>query len=147
MVFPSTLDGQVSIQFIHLRIASGLLGWGGVFGLILAAMGVYGIVTMAATERTREMAVRLALGADRKEIILRVARRGTRLALVGLLVGVLIGLPLAHLLKSLFYGVGALDPWALGGGIGVTVLVALIASVVPAHRVTRIDPMTVLREE
>ena len=147
MVYPSTLDGQVSIQFIHLRIASVLLGWGGVFGLILAAIGLFGIVTMAVTERTREMAIRLALGADRREVIGLVAGRGTRLAALGILVGLLIGLPLAHLLKSLFFGVGALDPWALSGGIGVTVLVALVASVVPARRVTRIDPMTVLREE
>jgi predicted permease len=147
LVFPSTLEGQVSIQFIHLRIASDLLGWGGVFGLILAVIGIYGIVTMAVTERTREMAIRLALGADGNEVVRRVAWKGTNLALVGLVVGLLIGLPLAHLLRGLFYGVGALDPWALGGGISVMVLAALVASVVPALRVTRIDPMTVLREE
>jgi hypothetical protein len=147
LVYPSTLDGQVSIQFIHLRIASDLLGWGGAFGLILAAVGLYGIVTMAVTDRTREMAIRLALGADRGEVIRRVSRGGTNLALVGLLVGLLIGLPLAHLLRSVFHGVGPLDPLALGGGIGILALTALVASLVPARRVTRIHPMTVLRED
>jgi len=147
LVYPSTLEGQVSIQFIHLRIASDLLGWGGAFGLILAVIGIYGIVTMAVTERSREMAIRLALGADAREVVRRVAWKGTNLALIGLFLGLLVGLPLAHLLRSLFYGVGALDPLALGGGIGVMVLAALVASVIPARRITRIDPMTVLREE
>ena len=147
LMYPSTLESQVSIQFIHLRIGSDLLGWGGLFGLALAVMGIYGIVSMAATERAREMAIRLALGAERKDVVRRVAKSGTRLALIGLGIGLLVGLPLAHLLRSLFYGVGALDPLALGGGVGLLVLSALLASIIPARRITRMDPMTVLKEE
>ena len=69
------------------------------------------------------------------------------LAVVGLLIGLAVVLPLAHLLRSVLYGVGAVDPLAVGGGIGVLALSALVASVIPARRATRIDPMKILREE
>jgi predicted permease len=144
---PATLESQISLQFIHLRIASAVLGWGGAFGLILAAIGIYGVVSVAVTERTREMAIRVAMGAERLQVIRRVAGGGLMLALVGLVAGLVVVLPLAHLLRSVFYGVGAVDPLALGVGIGVLVLSALVASVVPARRVTRIEPMRILREE
>ena len=144
---PSTLESQISIQFIHLRIVSKVLGWGGAFGLILAAIGIYGVVSVAVTERTREMAIRLAMGAEQLQVIRRVAGGGMGLAVVGLLIGLAVVLPLAHLLRSVLYGVGAVDPWALGGGIGVLALSALVASVIPARRATRIDPMKILREE
>jgi predicted permease len=147
LLYPSTLESQVSVQFIHLRIASDLLGWGGLFGLILAVMGIYGTVSMAATERAREMAIRLALGAERGEVVRRVARGGAKLAVIGLVIGLGVGLPLAHLLRALFYGVGALDPLALGGGIALLALSALMASIIPAQRITRMDPMRVLKEE
>ena len=147
LLYPSTLESQVSVQFIHLRVASDLLGWGGLFGLILAVMGIYGTVSMAVTERAREMAIRLALGAERGEVVRRVARGGAKLAVIGLVIGLGVGLPLAHLLRALFYGVGALDPLALGGGIALLALSAIMASIIPAHRITRMDPMRVLKEE
>ena len=147
LLYPSTLESQVSVQFIHLRVASDLLGWGGLFGLILAVMGIYGTVSMAVTERAREMAIRLALGAERKDVVRQVAKGGTKLAVIGLAIGLGVGLPLAHLLRAIFYGVGALDPLALGGGIALLALSALLASIIPAQRITRMDPMTVLKEE
>ena len=147
LVSPTTLESQVAVQFIHLRIATTVLGWGGAFGLILAAIGIYGIVSVAVTERTREMAIRVALGADRNQVVRRVAGGGLMLSVAGLATGLAIVLPLAHLLRSVLYGVGAIDPLALGGGIGVLVLSALFASVIPAKRVTRMDPMKILREE
>jgi len=144
---PTTLESQVSVQFLHLRIASKVLGWGGAFGLILAAIGIYGVVSVAVTERTREMAIRLAIGAERLQVIRGVAGGGMALAAVGLVIGLAVVLPLAHLLRSVLYGVGAVDLVALGGGIGILALSALVASVVPARRATRIDPMKILREE
>jgi predicted permease len=147
LISPATLESQVSIQFIHLRIASMILGWSGIFGLILAAIGIYGIVSVAVAERTREMAIRMAMGAERLQVVRQVAQGGMSLAGVGLLAGLVVVLPLAHLLRSVLYGVGAVDPLALTFGIGILVLSALVASVVPARRATRIDPMKTLREE
>ncbi len=147
LMSPATLESQVSVQFAHLRIASNVLGWGGMFGLALAAIGIYGVVSVAVTERTREMAIRLAMGAERLQVVRHVARGGVTLALVGLVVGLAVVLPLAHLLRSVLYGVGAVDPLALGGGVALLLLSALVASVVPARRATRIDPMKILREE
>jgi len=147
MVAPSILDDQVSIQFIHLRVASSVLGWGGLFGLFLACIGIYGIVGFAVTQRSREMAIRLALGADRSEVMRSVAFDGLKLAGLGLGVGVAIALPTAMQARSVLYGVSPLDPMAVGGSMGLLVLVSAAASLVPARRVTRIDPMGTLRSE
>ncbi len=144
---PSALDRQVSIQFIHLRIASRLLGWGGLFGLFLAAIGIYGVVAFAVTQRSKEMAIRIALGADRAQVVRSVAFDGLRLAGLGLALGIVIVLPLARLAQGVFYGVSPADPMAVGGGLGVLILVAAVASLVPARRLTRIDPMGRLRTE
>jgi ABC-type antimicrobial peptide transport system permease subunit len=95
---PTTLESQVSIQFIHLRIASQVLGWGGAFGLLLAAIGIYGIVSVAVTECTREMAIRMAMGAERPQVIRRIAGGGLVPSLVGLLAVLAVVLPLTLLL-------------------------------------------------
>ena len=147
LVAPTALDAQVSIQFIHLRIASRLLGWGGLFGLFLAAIGIYGVVSFAVTQRSREMAIRIALGAERAHVVRSVAFDGLRLAALGLAVGIAIVLPLASLARGVLYGVSPSDPLAVGVGVGVLALVAVSASLIPACRVTRLDPMGTLRTE
>ena len=147
VVAPSALDGQVSIQFIHLRIASRVLAWGGLFGLFLAAIGIYGVVSFAVTQRSKEMAIRIALGAERGQVVRSVAFDGLRLAGLGLALGVMIVLPLARLAQGVFYGVSPADPMAVGGGLGVLIIVAAAASLLPARRLTRIDPMGTLRTE
>jgi predicted permease len=144
---PSTYASQLSIQFVHLRVASRLLTWGGAFGLFLAVIGIYGIVSVAVTQRTREMAVRMAIGAERGQVLRVIVREGMTLALLGLALGVLIALPAARAVRSVLAGVSPLDPLAFGAGLGVLLLAALLASVIPARRATRIDPMRTLRQE
>jgi hypothetical protein len=147
IVVPSTLESQVSIQFIHLRLASVLLGWGGLFGLFLAAIGIYGVVAFAVTQRAKEMAIRIALGADRSQVVRSVAFDGLRLAAVGLAIGVAVVVPTAKLARDVFFGVSPNDPLAMAGGIGALLVVAALASLIPATRVTGSDPMGTLRTE
>ncbi len=144
---PSTYASQLSIQFVHLRVASRVLTWGGAFGLFLAVIGIYGIVSVAVTERTREMAVRMAIGAERGQVLRAIVRDGMKLALLGLALGVLIALPAARAVRSVLAGVSPLDPLAFAAGLGLLLLAALLASALPARRATRIDPMRTLRQE
>lgn len=146
LVAPSTYDAQLSLQFVHLRIASRVLTWGGGFGLFLAVIGIYGIVSFAVTQRTREMAVRMAMGAERRQVVGAVVRDGLKLALIGLLAGLLVALPAAWLLRSVLAGVSPLDPVSFGGGLVLLMAAALAASLVPARRATRIEPMSILRD-
>lgn len=147
VVTPSILAEQVSIQFIHLRIASAVLGWGGLFGLFLAALGLYGLVAFTVNQRSREMALRLALGADRTSVVRALALEGVKLGLLGTTIGFLIVLPIARLLPGVLYGVGALDPLALGGTSALLVGVTLVATLVPARQILGVNPMSTLRSE
>ncbi len=147
LIPPSTLDSQIAIQFLPLRVASQVLGWGGLFGLVLALVGIYGIVAFTVTQRTREMAIRVALGAARHQVLGRVVRDAFRLATVGLVLGLVAAAAVAPLLKSLMFGVSPIDPLSFGGTVMLLLVAALVASVVPARRALRIDPIQVLREE
>jgi predicted permease len=144
---PTTLERQLSYQFIHLRIASRVLRWAGAFGLLLAVIGIYGIVSFAVTQRTREMAIRMAIGAERRQLLDVVVRDGMRPALLGLALGTVFAFFGARLMTGVLVGVGPLDPLAFAGGASVLVVAALAASIVPARRALAIDPMQTLQEE
>jgi predicted permease len=144
---PTTLDRQLSYQFIHLRIASRVLRWGGAFGLFLAVIGIYGIVSFAVTQRTKEMAIRMAIGAEGHQLLGSVVREGMRPALIGLALGMVFAFLLARLMTSVLVGVSPMDPLAFAGGTSVLLLAALAASIVPARRALGIDPMQTLQEE
>ncbi len=147
LVQPTTLVEQQSIQVLHLRIASTMLRWGGAFGLLLALSGIYGVVAYAVTRRSREMAIRIAIGANGSRVVKDVAWEGVRLGLGGLMLGLVVVLPLIHLASGVLYGVSPLDPLAVGGGSALVFLTALVASVVPATRIVNVAPMCTLREE
>ena len=147
VVPPSTLADMVDIQFLPVRLASKILGWGGLFGLVLAVIGIYGVVAFAVTQRTREIAIRVAIGARRGQVLRRVARQGMTLAACGLVAGLAVILPLARLMRSQLFEMSPADPIAVGGGAGILLVAALAASFVPASRAIRIDPMRALREE
>jgi ABC-type antimicrobial peptide transport system permease subunit len=115
--------------------------------LLLAAIGIYGIVSYAVSQRGHEMAVRRALGAVPRQVVTLVVRDGLFLAGFGLAGGILITLPIAALLASEFSELSALDPVAVGGSVAVLLAVALVATLIPARRAMRIDPMNALREE
>lgn len=144
---PTTLETQFSFQFVHLRIASRVLRWGGGFGLFLAVIGIYGIVSFAVGQRTREVAIRMAMGAEDRQVLGGVMIQGMRPALIGLAVGALLAAAGARLLTSVLVGVGTVDPVAFGGALIILLSAALVASLIPALRALRIDPMRTLREE
>jgi predicted permease len=143
----STLAAQLDANFFTYRALARALGWAGLFGLSLAMVGVYGVVAFTVADRTREMAVRLALGAARQQLLRRVVRDAVRLAVVGALLGLGVAVPLAALGRSMFFGVSPLDAPSFGGTVLLLFASALLASAVPARRVLRIDPFQVLREE
>jgi putative ABC transport system permease protein len=147
IVSPTTYASQLSIQFIHLRLASTVLGWGGGLGLLLALMGVYGLVSFTVAQRTRDIAIRRAVGADGNEVVAGIVRQGLGLAAGGLFLGLLVAIPAAWLIRGVLVGVGPADPVSILGGIALLVVTATVASFIPARRAARIDPMTSLRQE
>jgi predicted permease len=129
------------------RGVSILVGAFGALALLLAATGLYGVMAYAVTRRTRELGVRLALGAAPAQITALIARDGLRLALTGVVVGCLLGLPLAQAIGTLVFGVQIGDVLAFAGASTILVGVALTASLLPARRAARLDPVTALRVE
>ena len=144
---PGTLVRQYSYQFVHLRVAAGVLRWASAFGLFLAVIGIYGIVSFAVTSRNREMAVRMAIGAEHRTVLRGVMLDGMRPALLGLVVGAFAAFLGARLLTTVLVDVSALDPLSFAAGTSILVTAALVASFVPARRALRIDPMGTLRDE
>ena len=115
IVAPSALASQISLQFMPLRVAARVLGWGGVFGLLLALVGIYGVVAYSVTTRTREMAIRIAVGASGGQVLGRIVRDALRLAAGGLVLGLAAAAAVAPLMKSLMFGVSPIDPISFGG--------------------------------
>jgi len=144
---PSTLESHYGIQVIHLRIASAVLRWAGLFGLFLSVIGIYGIVSFAVNQRMREMAIRVAIGADRGRVLGVVLGYGMRPAMLGLGIGAAIAFLGTRLLSVVLVGVHPLDPMAFAIALALLGGAALLASFVPARRSLGIDPMRVLREE
>jgi putative ABC transport system permease protein len=142
-----TLREQLNNSLTEQRVAATLVAVFGLLALALAAIGLYGLLAYTVSQRTHEIGVRLALGAQTGDVLRLVLREGLRLSLIGVAVGLLIAAGVTRLLASLLHGVSALDPVTYGGVALTLVLVALIASYVPARRATKVDPMTALRYE
>ncbi len=114
-------------------------------GLALAAIGLYGVVAFFVVRRRAEIGIRMALGAERRDVLRLVLGEGARLAGAGIALGVAVSLLLTRLVGSLLFGVRATDPWTFGGVAALLTLVALGASALPARRAARVDPVTALR--
>jgi putative ABC transport system permease protein len=119
----------------------------GLLALVLGAVGIYGLISYSAARRTPEIGIRLALGAQRSEVMRLVMEQGARVALMGLGIGIAGALALTRLMSSLLFGVTATDPFTFAAVAILLTLVALAASFLPARRATRVDPMVVLRYE
>jgi predicted permease len=119
----------------------------GALALLLTGVGLYGLVALVTTQRTREIGIRMALGASRREIVRRVVSRGLSLAIAGSAAGVLAGLALTGLLASRLHGIDSRDPLSFALGAGVGIALGLLAGLVPALRAARIDPAITMRSE
>jgi predicted permease len=142
-----TMDTIVSESLWQRRLWGALLSAFGVGALLLGALGLYSVTSQAVGERTRELGVRMALGARARDVLALVAGEAMGLALAGAGAGVLGALALSQFLRGLLFEVAPTDPLAFGAASGLLVLVALVASLVPAARAARVDPAVCLRRE
>ena len=131
---------RVSFTLVMLSLAGGM-------ALLLGAIGLYAVIAYSVSQRTREIGIRMALGAQREYILRLILGQGTKLALIGVATGIAAALGLSHFLSSLLYGVKPTDPLTFLGVTIVLVIVALLASYIPARRAMRVDPMIALRYE
>jgi predicted permease len=142
---PTTLDAQIGASLLPQRIAAGLLGAFGVVALMLAAVGLYGVVAFAVAQRTREIGIRVALGAQSGEVLKLMLRQGMTLAGLGLVIGLPLAAGAGKLISSFLLGAGAADPVSFVVAALALGSVTAIASYIPARRAARVDPMVALR--
>jgi predicted permease len=142
-----TLKQQVELSFDQQRAVASLAGLFGVVALLLAAVGLYGVTAYTVARQTNEIGIRMALGADRQNVVRLVLQGAFMRVVVGLLLGVPMAIGAAHLISSQLYGIRIYDPPALGLAAGSLTVCAFIAALIPATRAASIDPMIALRAE
>jgi putative ABC transport system permease protein len=137
----------VGESLARMRFSTILMLAFAIVALLLAAVGIYGVIAYSVSRRTQEIGVRLAIGAERSDVLQLVLGQGMRLVSIGILAGVAVSLGLSRLLGSLVYGVGTTDVLTLIGVALLLVVVAMLACYVPARRAMRVDPVEALRYE
>ena len=142
-----TFEQLVGESVAPRRIATVMLGIYSAIAFVLAAIGIYGVLTHATSQRTHEMGIRLALGAQPKELLRMVIRQGMFLVLIGLGLGMVLAFALTRLIASQLYQVSPTDPASFALATVLLAVVALTACFFPALRATRVDPIRTLREE
>jgi ABC-type antimicrobial peptide transport system permease subunit len=144
---PITLEDEIKGSIATARMASTLTSLFGVTALLLAAIGLYGVMSYAVSRRTREIGIRMALGAQQRSVLHLVMRQGLWLTGIGIALGLFAAMFLTRLLQSLLYGIGVTDSLTFAGVALLLALVALLASWIPARRATQVDPMIALRHD
>ncbi len=142
-----TLEEAVNRTLTGRRLATWLLALFACAALMLAAVGIYGVMSYSVSQRTREIGVRMALGAQADDVLKLILGQGFRLIRLGLVVGCVAALLLARLMRTMLFGVSATDPLIIAGVALLLVIVALIACFIPARRAANVDPMIALRQD
>jgi ABC-type antimicrobial peptide transport system permease subunit len=143
----NTIDDYISVAASQPRFQTVLITFFAIMALLLAAVGLYAVLSYMVAQRTLEIGLRLALGAQRENVMALIVRRGAALAAIGLAIGVAASLVLTRFLSDMLYGVTPLDPVTFVTVSAVLMLVSLVASSAPAYRAARLDPMRTLREQ
>ncbi|HEV2688235.1 MAG TPA: FtsX-like permease family protein, partial [Bryobacteraceae bacterium] len=149
LILPTSMEqiiAQSPSVFLR-RYPSFLIGSFAVLALILATIGLYGLISYSVSQRTREVGIRMALGAEPRDVIRLVVGEGARLTLMGIAAGVLAALGLTRLMRSLLFGVSAVDPVTFAAVALLLAVVAITASYIPARRAVRTSPLNALRCE
>jgi ABC-type antimicrobial peptide transport system permease subunit len=145
-----TMDRHIDdsvFGLMPMRAGASMAAVQGAIALFLAVMGLYAVVSYVVVRRTREIGVRVALGASRRDILRLVVRDGMRLSMIGLGIGLLIALGLGLVLSNVLYGLQPVDVGVVGGVTALLLAVSAAACYVPARRATRVDPLVALRQE
>jgi predicted permease len=142
-----TMDEVLGEEVAQRRIGMTLLAAFAALALLLASLGIYGVLSYAVAQRTQEIGIRMALGADRKDVLRMVVADGIRLAAAGIAIGLGVSFALTRLMAGLLFGVSASDPRTLGAVTLLLIAVVLVACYVPARRAAKVDPMIALRCE
>jgi predicted permease len=143
----STMDEFISGYFGAQRFSMILLGIFAGLALVMSCVGIYGVISYLVAQRTHEIGIRIALGAERWDVLRMVMGEGAKMALVGVAIGLVAAFGLTRLMASMLFGVSAHDPLSFAGVAVLLILVALVACYIPAHKATKVDPMAALRHE
>jgi ABC-type antimicrobial peptide transport system permease subunit len=141
------MEQHLAFALLPARLAGWVLGVFGGVALLLAGLGLYGVMAYSVAQRRREMGIRMALGAGRRDVLGLVIGQGMRLAALGMAVGLAAALALTRLVRSLLYGISATDPATFAAVVLLLGAGALMACLVPALRAMRLDPASALRYE
>ena len=142
-----TMNTQVDASLLPARLAAQTAALVGLVAMVLAAIGLYGVIAYAVARRTREIGIRMALGAAPGGVVSMVMRQGLSVACAGIGIGLLLTWPAARTLAAGLYGISAFDPLAWSAAIAVLLTAAVVANYVPARRAARVDPSAALRTE
>ena len=142
-----TMDAIISGSLAARRFSMILLGLFATVALVLSCVGIYGVISCLVEQRTREIGIRIALGAQQTDVLRSIMRQGVRMALMGVAIGSIAALGLTRLMSNLLYGVSPADPLTFFGVAALLVVMALAACFIPARRAMRVDPIVALRNE
>jgi putative ABC transport system permease protein len=143
----NTLAAITGLSLLPVQFAAAAAGGLGIVALVLVAIGIFGVVSYVVHQRTREIGIRMALGAQPGRVVQQLTGQGVRLTIIGLVLGLAVSALATRLLGRLLYGVGATDAFSFAAVAAVLVLTVALAAYVPARRATRIDPISTLRYE